>query len=106
MARSPSLATLDGIWKRILKIADGATMMTETTLEKKIESADANIIGNDPLAKVAQKDLEEVGGFQYTPEELHFAQDLQKSLPPEVAGKLEPTASVVPLHPFDPNAPS
>jgi len=106
MARSPSLTTLDGVWKRITKIAEGAGMMTETTLETKIDSTDANIIPNDPLAKAAQKNLEEVGGFRYTPEERHFAEELQKSLPPEAAGKLDSTATVSPLRPYDPNAPS
>lgn len=81
-------------------------MMTETTLDTKIDSTDANIIPNDALARVAQKNLEEVGGFRYTPEERHFAEELQKSLPPEVAGALDSTASVAPLRPIDPNAPS
>ena len=106
MVRSPSLTTLDGIWKRILKIAQGAGLMTETTLETKIDSTDANIIPNDALAHVAQKDLEEVGGYHYTAEEEHFAQNLQKSLPPEYAGNLDSTASVLALRPIDPNAPS
>jgi aminobenzoyl-glutamate utilization protein B len=106
MVRSPSLTTLDGIWKRILKVAEGAGLMTETTVETKIDSTDANIISNDALARVAQKDLEEVGGYKYTPEEVHFAENLQKSLPPEFAGNLESTASVMPLRPIDPNAPS
>ncbi len=106
MARSPSLTTLDSIWKRIVKVAQGAELMTETSLEIKIGSTDANIIGNDALARVAQKNMEEVGGFRYTAAEKHFAEDLQKSLPPEVAGNLDSTATVVPLRPIDPNAPS
>jgi aminobenzoyl-glutamate utilization protein B len=106
MARSPSLTTLDGIWKRILKIADGAALMTETTLEARIQSTDANIIGNDALAKVAQRNLEEVGGFHYTSQEMKFAQELQKTIPPENAGNLESPAVVNPLRPYDPNQPS
>ena len=106
MVRSPSLTTLDGIWQRILKVGQGASLMTETTLDAKIGSTDANIIGNDALARVAQKNLEEVGGFTYTSEEKHFAEELQKSLPPEVAGNLESSAAVTPLTPIDPNAPS
>jgi hypothetical protein len=39
-------------------------------------------VANDPLAKLAQKNMEEVGGCQYTAEENHFAAELQKSLPP------------------------
>ena len=106
MARSPTLPALDAVWKRILKIADGAAMMTETTVETRIQSSDANIIGNDALAKLAQKNLEEVGGFRYTPEEIKFAEELQKTLPPESAGNLEGPSHVMPLRPVDPNAPS
>jgi aminobenzoyl-glutamate utilization protein B len=106
MARSPTLPAVDILWKRIVKIADGAALMTETTLETKIQSTDANIVGNDPLAKVAQKNLEEVGGFRYTPEEMKFAAELQKTLPSEVVGDLDSPATIRPLRPVDPNAPS
>ena len=105
-ARSPSLDTLDGIWGRILKIGQGAALMTETTLEVKILGSDNNIVANDALAKVAQKNLEEVGGFRYTAEEDHFAGELQKSLPPGGARDTGSTASIQPLRPFDPNEPA
>lgn len=106
MARSPSLTTLNGIWERIVKIAQGAGMMTETTLEMKVDSTDANIVPNDALARLAQKNLEEVGGFRYTAEERHFAEDLQKSLPAEARGELDTTTEILPLRPNDPNTPS
>jgi aminobenzoyl-glutamate utilization protein B len=106
MARSPSQTTLDGIWTRILKIEEGASLMTETHYETHIIGASANIIGNDVLAKVAQKNLEQVGGFRYTAEEKQFALDLQKSLPPESVKPLDRASEVQPLTPFDPNAPS
>jgi aminobenzoyl-glutamate utilization protein B len=106
MARSPYAQTLNGIWARILKIGQGAAMMTETTLDVQIVSSDDNIVGNDVLGKLAQKNLEEVGGFQYTPDEKHFAEALQKSLPPEAAGDLNRSETVMPPRPIDPNAPS
>jgi len=106
LARSPSLDTLDGIWGRIVKIGQGAAMMTETTLDVKIVGSDTNIIANDALAKVAQKNLEEVGGFRYTAGEKHFAEELQKSLPAGGARDNDSTASVEPLRPFDPNEPA
>lgn len=105
-ARSPNLATLNNIWARINKIAEGAAMMTETTLEVNSLDGDANIIGNDVLAKVAQKNLEEVGGFRYTPEETHFAEELQKSLPEGARPDLHSTETVMPLKQYDPNQPS
>jgi aminobenzoyl-glutamate utilization protein B len=106
VARSPTAPGLEAVWKRILKVADGAAMMTETTLEMNIRSSYANIIGNDPLSKVAQRNLEEVGGFLYTADEIKFAEEIQKTLPEEARGNLENPGKVSPLRPVDPNAPS
>jgi len=104
-ARSPSLSVLDDVWSRILRVANGAAMMTDTRLELKELSGSANMLPNDVLANVAQKNLEEVGGFRYSPEERHFAEELQKSLPPDSAGNLDSTAEVFPLKRPDPNSP-
>jgi aminobenzoyl-glutamate utilization protein B len=105
-ARNPSSVVLGGVWNRILKIAQGAAMMTETTLEVRDIGGDANVLPNDALAKVAQRNLEEVGGFRYTAEEKHFAEELQKSLPPGGAGDLNSTALIQPLRRPDPNEPA
>jgi aminobenzoyl-glutamate utilization protein B len=105
VARSPSLSVLDDVWSRILRIANGAAMMTDTRLELKELNGMANVIPNDVLAKVAQKNLEEAGGFRYTEEERHFARNVQKSLPPESAGDLDSTAKIFPLTKPDPNSP-
>jgi len=106
VARSPDLGTLDNIWARLQKIAQGATLMTDTQLETKVIGGDANILGNDVLAKVAQRNLEQVGGFHYTQQEQQFALDLQKTLPPDGVRPLDISAKVEPLTPFDPNAPA
>ena len=105
-ARHPSLSVLTGIWDRILKISQGAALMSETTLEVKEFSGDANLLPNDALARLAQRNLEEVGGFRYTAEETRFAEALQKSLPPGGAILLASTASIRPLQGPDPNAPA
>jgi aminobenzoyl-glutamate utilization protein B len=105
-ARNASLTVLDDVWNRILRISQGAAMMTDTRVELRELSGSANVIPNDALAKVAQKNLEEVGGFHYTPEEKHFGEELQKSLPPESAGDLDSTALVSALRKSDPNAPA
>jgi aminobenzoyl-glutamate utilization protein B len=96
-ARNPSSVVLNNVWSRILKIGQGAALMTETMLEIKDIGGSDNVVSNDVLAKVAQRNLDEVGGFQYTPEERQFAEELQKSLRPGEAGKLESTATVLPL---------
>jgi aminobenzoyl-glutamate utilization protein B len=96
-ARNPSSAVLNNVWSRILKIGQGAALMTETTMQVTDVGGDTNVVPNDVLAKAAQRNLEEVGGFSYTPEERQFAEELQKSLPPGEAGKLDSTAAVLPL---------
>jgi aminobenzoyl-glutamate utilization protein B len=105
-ARNPSSVVLGGIWNRILKIGQGAALMTETTLEVKDIGGDANVLPNDALAKLAQRNLEEVGGFRYAAEEKHFAEELQKSLPAGGAGDLDSTALIQPLRRPDPNEPT
>lgn len=106
MARNPSGATLAGIWTRIEKISQGAALMTGTTVDMKIISSDSNIIGNDALAPVAQKNLEEVGGYKLDAEQQAFALKLQKTLGIENVPSLDETDIVQPLKPFDPNAPA
>ncbi len=102
-ARNPSSVVLGGVWDRILKIGQGAALMTETTLDVKEVGGDANVLPNDALARVAQRNLEEVGGFRYTAEEKHFAEELQKSLPAGGAGQLDSTALIQALRRPDPN---
>jgi aminobenzoyl-glutamate utilization protein B len=106
MARNPYNETLDGIWARIVKIANGAAMMTETTVEIRNIGSDANIIPNDALAPVAQKNLELVGGYKLDPAQTEFALNLQKTLPAGAAPGLNQTDVILPLRPYDPNAPS
>jgi aminobenzoyl-glutamate utilization protein B len=108
MARNPYNETLDGIWARIVKIANGAAMMTETTVEIRNIGSDANIIPNDALAPVAQKNLELVGGYKLSPAQIEFATNLQKTLtlPAGAAPSLDQTNIIQPLRPFDPNAPA
>jgi aminobenzoyl-glutamate utilization protein B len=96
-ARNPSSAVLNNVWSRILKIGQGAALMTETTMEVKDIGGDTNVVANDVLAKLAQGNLEEIGGFRYTPEERQFAEELQRSLPADEAGKLDSTTMVLPL---------
>jgi aminobenzoyl-glutamate utilization protein B len=106
MARNPYNETLDGIWARIVKIANGAAMMTETTVEIRNIGSDANIIPNDVLAPIAQKNLELVGGFKLDPSQTEFALNLQKTLPAGARPSLNQTEIIQPLRRFDPNAPS
>jgi len=103
-ARNPSSSVLADIWDRLLKISQGAALMTGTTVEVTDVRGDANIIGNDALAPVAQRNLEEVGGFALSDSERAFALDMQKTLGIDTLPSLDATHSVEPLRPVDLNA--
>ena len=80
--------------------------MTGSTVEVTDIGGIANIIGDDALAPVAQKNLEEVGGFTMSETEKAFAVELQKSLSTDTVPSLDQTHLIEPLRPVDPNAPS
>jgi hypothetical protein len=54
LARNPSALVLSGVWDRILKIGQGAMLMTETTLDVKDLAGGSNVLPNDSLAKVPE----------------------------------------------------
>jgi aminobenzoyl-glutamate utilization protein B len=74
--RAPEREQLDPIYKRILKIAEGAALMTETELEVLFLDALYNIIPNKPLAELVVKNMREVGAPEWSEEELAFAKEI------------------------------
>ena len=96
-ARHPSMTVLKGIWERILKCANGAAMATETTVECRIISSDANIVDNVPLSERVYRNFTEIGGVAYTPAEQAFASKLFSLLPPGTPNGLGSERTVRPL---------
>ena len=93
---------LQQIWSRLLDIAKGAALMTGTTYEVTGSSGDANIVSNDALGAIVQKNLEEVGGYSMSETERKFASDLQKTLNIDSPPSLDQTHEVEPLRRPDP----
>jgi aminobenzoyl-glutamate utilization protein B len=79
-ARQPDMRILDSIWERMVDAAKGAALGTGTTMELEVTGAVWNVLPNEYLNGVMQRNLERVGGFAYTAEELKFAEDLRKTL--------------------------
>jgi aminobenzoyl-glutamate utilization protein B len=79
-ARHPNMPILDGIWERIVNAAKGAALGTGTTMEVEITGAVYNVLPNTYLSGLMNTNLEKVGGFTYTPEEVKFAEELRKTL--------------------------
>ncbi len=65
---------------RVLKIAEGAALMTGTEYELYIEDGLYNYMVNKELAVVIQKNLEFVGAPPFTPEDHEYAREIQRNL--------------------------
>ncbi len=76
-ARHPSMPVLDGIWSRVIKCAEAGALATETKMEMELVGSVYNELPNEPLAKLIDKNLRQVGGVKYTPEETAFAEKLR-----------------------------
>jgi aminobenzoyl-glutamate utilization protein B len=79
-ARQPDMRILDGIWERMVNAAKGAALGTGTTMDLEITGAVWNLLPNEYLSGIAHANMERVGGFTYTPDEIRFAEELRKSL--------------------------
>ncbi len=73
LIRSPKVAQVDELYQRVNDIADGAALMTGTSVEKIFIKACSNLVPNNALEKQIQKNLEEIPCPTYTEEEKKFA---------------------------------
>ena len=80
-ARNPSMPVLDGIWNRIVKCAQAGALATETRMEMELVDSNYNVLPNDALAALVDRNLHLVGGVTYTREEQAFAERIRKTLP-------------------------
>lgn len=96
-ARHPDPKTLDGIWARIEKCAQGGALATETTMSMNLVGNTANLLPNDALAKLLDKHLRRVGGVQYSPAEIEFAEQLRPTLLRSELPPLSRAAEVLPI---------
>lgn len=81
--RAPERDQVDHIYTRILKIAEGAAMMTETTLKVEFLTGVYNNLPSKVLSGVVVTNMREIGAPKYTKNELAFAAEIAKSFPKE-----------------------
>ncbi len=79
-ARHNDMRVLDNVWERIVNASKGAALGTDTKVELELTGAVWNVLPNEYLVSVMQKNLQRVGGYEYTPEERAFAEGIRTSL--------------------------
>ena len=76
LIRAPKNNQVEGIYKRICKIAEGAALMTETEVEIEFVKACSNYVPNRSLERILHKNLKEVGPGVPSAEEKAYAKQL------------------------------
>jgi aminobenzoyl-glutamate utilization protein B len=66
--------------ERVRKIAEGAALMTETTMQMRVISAVSNILGNAPLETLMQGILEDLGPPHFDDADRTYAEAIRKTL--------------------------
>jgi aminobenzoyl-glutamate utilization protein B len=82
LIRTTSLADLRELIARVHKIAEGAALMTETRVEKKMVTAVSNLLGNRPLEETMQINLDRLGAPEFDAEDRAFAAAIRQTLTP------------------------
>src|SRR5215213_1805560 len=81
--RARDVQGMNALVERVRKVADGAALMTETKVEVKLATAVSNLLGNTPLEKAMQSQLERLGPPPFDAADRKYAAEIQATLSPE-----------------------
>jgi aminobenzoyl-glutamate utilization protein B len=88
-------AGLEDVWERVVKAAEGAAEGTGTRVEYEVIHGNYNVLPNEALSKLVDRNLRFTGGVTYTAKERVFAEAISKTLgenkkPLDAVEKIEP----------------
>jgi aminobenzoyl-glutamate utilization protein B len=83
LIRARNLPELTRLIERVRKIADGAALMTETSVKTQVVSAVSNLMGNTPLEKAMHDNLQRLGPPPFDEADREFARKIQATLSEE-----------------------
>lgn len=77
--RAPKMKDTREIYDRVINIAKGAALMTDTKLEIVFDRGSSNLILNDTLDKLLYKNFKEIGPVPIDEKDVEFAKEIRKS---------------------------
>lgn len=80
LIRARDLPGMRALVERVRKIADGASLMTETRVEPKVYTAVSNLLANRPLEEAMQRSLDRLGAPAFDAEDREFAETMRATL--------------------------
>jgi aminobenzoyl-glutamate utilization protein B len=78
--RARDLPGMNELVERVHKVAQGAALMTETTMEMRIISAVSNVLANTPLEEALHRIMEELGPPHFDEADKDFATKIRATL--------------------------
>jgi len=81
--RAPEREQVEQIYNRVLQVANGAAMMTETTLKVEFVGGLYNMLLNRTLNDLIVSNMREIGTPEYTEDEKKFAKQISKTIKPD-----------------------
>jgi aminobenzoyl-glutamate utilization protein B len=82
--RAPERDQMEFIYDWIIDIAKGAAIMTRTELKTEFLEGSYNVIPNKTIAELIVENMQEIGLPKYTDEDLKFAEEIAKTITPEM----------------------
>lgn len=83
VVRASNRETVDDVYRRLLKVAQGAALMTETTFEEHPLSSCCDYLPNQVLAQTILEYMHEVGVPEWETADKKFASELFRQIPKE-----------------------
>ena len=80
LIRASDLAELTKLVARVRKIADGAALMTETTVTTAVVSAVSNLMGNDPLEELMDANFQRLGPPAFDDADRAYAEKIRATM--------------------------
>ena len=82
VVRATMVSQVHELLARVRKIADGAALMTETTVTSEVVSAMSSLLANAPLEDAMQRNFDRLGPPPFDAEDVAFARRMQKTVTP------------------------
>lgn len=86
LIRAPRIDQAQTLYERVIKIAEGAALMTETEVEVVFDKACSNFIPNDTINSILGESMVEMGNIPFTEEEQAKAREFQATFTKEELG--------------------
>ena len=79
--RHPEMKSVQDLFSRVVKAAEGAALGTETTMTYEVMHGNYSLLPNKTLQELVHSKLASFGGIKYTEQEQTYAENLADTLP-------------------------